>query len=138
MNKLKKILIIDDDQISTFLTKRIVDSSLMAEHSQTFYQSEKALLNIKASLTEQTVLPDLILLDINMPVHDGWDFINELQKMPNYKPITIVVLSSSIYKEDKDKSKTYPEIKGYLSKPLTVVKFDKIMQQIFNVTIEVA
>ena len=132
MNKLKKIVIIDDDQISTFLTKRIVDSSIMVEYSQTFYQSEKALLSIKTALSEQTNLPDLILLDINMPILDGWDFINELQKTPNYKPIPIVVLSSSIYKEDQDKSQTYPEIKGYIIKPLTLVKFDRIIQQIFN------
>lgn len=132
MSKLKKILIIDDDQISTFLTKRIVDSSIMVKHSQTFYQSEKALLSLKTALSEQTDLPDLILLDINMPILDGWDFINELQKTPNYKPIPIVVLSSSIYKEDQDRSMTYPEIQGYLIKPLTLVKFDKIIQQIFN------
>lgn len=138
MNKLKKIFIIDDDQISSFLTKRIVDSCSMVEESQTFNQSEKALLCIKKAMSEQTDLPDLILLDINMPILDGWDFINELQKTPNYKPIPIVVLSSSIYKEDQDKSQTYPEIQGYLIKPLTLVKFDKIIQQLFNVTIDKA
>ena len=132
MSNLKKILIIDDDQISTFLTKRIVDSCSMVGESQTFLQSEKALLSIKTALSDQIELPDLILLDINMPIFDGWDFINELQKTPNYKPIPIVVLSSSIYKEDQDKSMTYPEIQGYLIKPLTIVKFDKIIHQIFN------
>lgn len=131
MNKLKKILIIDDDRISTFLTKRIVDSCIMVECSQTFYQSELALLSLKKALIEQTQLPDLILLDINMPIMDGWDFINESRKIPNYKPIPIVILSSSIYKEDQDKSEFYSEIKGYLIKPLTLIQFNKIILQIF-------
>ena len=138
MDNLKKISIIDDDKISTYLTQRIVNSSSFVIDSETFHQSEKALLCIKKAFYEQTDLPDLILLDINMPVHDGWDFINELQKTPNYKPIPIVVLSSSIYKEDKAKSEMYSEIKGYFSKPLTVVKFDEIMQQVFNVAADVA
>lgn len=132
MNKLKKILIIDDDRISTFLTKRIVDSSLLVECVQTFYQSEVALVSLKKTLFDVTDLPDLILLDINMPILDGWDFINELQKTSNYKPIPIVILSSSIYKEDQDKSESYIEIKGYLIKPLTLDKFNKIIQQIFT------
>ena len=134
MNNLKKILIIDDDRISTFLTKRIVDSCIMVECSQTFYQSELALLSLKKALSELTDLPDLILLDINMPIMDGWDFINELQKAPNYKRMPIVILSSSIYKEDQEKSESYSEIEGYLIKPLTLPKFNQIIDQIFTST----
>jgi len=132
MNRLKKILILDDDEISTYLTKKIAEKSNLVEESQIFYQSEEALSYLRTAIIEQTALPDLIVLDINMPVLDGWDFINELQKTPNYKPIPIVVLSSSVYKADQDKSKTYPEIKGYLIKPLILAEFEKILRQAFS------
>lgn len=131
MSDLKTIVIIDDDKISTFLTKRIVDTYSMVEKSTTFHQSEKALFFMTEALLEQTNLPDLILLDINMPILDGWDFIHSLQNATNYKPIPIVILSSSIYKEDQDKSKSFFEIKGFLIKPLTLSKFDEIMTEIF-------
>lgn len=132
MNKLKKILILDDDEISTYLTKKIAEKSNLVEESQIFHQSEEALSSLRTDISNQTALPDLIVLDINMPVLDGWDFINEFQKTPNYKPIPIVVLSSSVYKDDQDKSKTYPEIKGYLIKPLTLAEFESIIRQLFD------
>ena len=80
MNKLKKILILDDDEISTYLTKKIAEKSNLVEESQIFHLSEEALSNLRTAILNQTVLPDLIVLDINMPVLDGWDFVNELQK----------------------------------------------------------
>lgn len=127
----KNIMIVDDDKISTYLTKRIVDSSSMVVNSSTFYQSEIALSYIKKALITATDLPDLILLDINMPILDGWDFINELQKMNSLKTIPIAILSSSNYKEDFDKSEIYPEIRTYITKPLTLLKFEAIMHEIF-------
>lgn len=66
-----------------------------------------------------------------MPILDGWDFINELQKMNRLKTIPIAILSSSNYKEDFDKSKNYPEIRAYITKPLTLLQFDAIMHEIF-------
>jgi CheY-like chemotaxis protein len=127
----KNIMIVDDDKISTYLTKSIVKNSSMVAKITTFNQSESALFFIQNASIDSTDLPDLILLDINMPIYDGWDFIEELQKTNSLKTIPIAILSSSNYKEDFEKSETYPEIKAYFTKPLTLEQFDTVINKIF-------
>ncbi len=69
-------------------------------------------------------LPQIILLDIEMPIMDGWDFLNEIALL-NTQNTTIYIVSSSISHEDKEKAKAFPKIKGFFSKPITV---DTILQ----------
>lgn len=118
----KKIIwVIDDDAIYQIIVNKIIQRSQMFSAISTFKNGKDAIETLQNSLENTEVLPDIVLLDINMPVMDGWEFMEEmgLLKSKISKQITIYIVSSSIAVEDKNKSKTYPDILGYLSKPIT-------------------
>ncbi|ESU26552.1 hypothetical protein FLJC2902T_25230 [Flavobacterium limnosediminis JC2902] len=73
-------------------------------------------------------IPDIILLDIEMPQMDGWDFLSELFRIEEHfhKEATIYIASSSIAIEDKMKAKNYPCVKDFLSKPMNLEKLTAI------------
>ncbi|MDO7742963.1 MAG: response regulator, partial [Pedobacter sp.] len=64
-------------------------------------------------------LPDLIFLDINMPIMTGWEFLVEYEKLSINKMIPVYMLSSSIFQNDIDKAKTFPNVKDFMSKPMS-------------------
>ena len=123
---LKKVLIIDDDEISNFITKSILDQSNKIKNVDAAMSADEGLALLKSSKS----LPELILLDIKMPLKSGWDFLDELvvDSSIDNSEITIVMLSSSVYPYDVHKSKDYKEVSGYLSKPITLKKVDKIFE----------
>jgi len=122
----KAIWVIDDDAIYQIIINKIIERSKMFTIITSFKNGKEAmetLQNAVNSTQEDTqVLPDVILLDINMPVMDGWEFMEKMNliKSKIKKNITVYIVSSSIATEDKNKSKTYIDILGYLSKPVTV------------------
>src|SRR5690606_32170692 len=81
-----------------------------------------------------TKLPEVILLDINMPVMDGWEFLEEYEKLlPSIKQkINIYMVSSSVHTEDIQRSKQYPYIKDFISKPLSKEKMELIRDSYFE------
>nr|WP_315207435.1 response regulator [uncultured Flavobacterium sp.] len=122
----KAIWVIDDDPIYQIIINKIIQRSEMFSTITSFKNGKEAIdalhetVNTTADNIE--ILPDLILLDINMPVMDGWEFMEKmgLLKSKFSKNITVYIVSSSIASEDKNKSKTYSDILGYLSKPVTI------------------
>lgn len=121
--KKKIIWVIDDDVIyQTIINKLIQKSGMFSTHSS-FMNGKEALiaLNNTIEIKEENI-PDIILLDINMPIMDGWEFMEEFisLKYKINKNITIHIVSSSIAMEDRNKSKTFPDIISYISKPISV------------------
>lgn len=118
----KEIWIIDDDLLYQLLTTKIIEKSKLFFSISSFNNGKKGIEALLNRLENKEPLPDIILLDINMPVMDGWDFIEEMGMLESLKnkQITIYIASSSIAIEDKNKSKTYSAILGYLSKPITI------------------
>lgn len=118
----RSVMIIDDDEINNFLCKKIIEVTGLAQKVVTFLGARQGIDFLKKGMKSTELdLPDLILLDINMPVMNGWDFIDEFRRIgvPEIKDIPIVILSSSVYQKDMDKSQTYNEVKEFVSKPLT-------------------
>ncbi len=126
--KNKTICIIDDEEIIQFIIKTVI-RNLNNEISILSYKNgEEALEALKQVVDED--LPDVILLDINMPVMGGWQFLDEFVKLkpnPN-KRIAIYILSSSAAPDDKIRAKVYKDIIGYINKPIEADTLKKITQ----------
>lgn len=120
------ILVVDDDEATNFLTKYIFNEVCVNCDLSFELSAESALKKLK----EASVLPDVIMLDINMPGMNGWDFLNEYQKQDfsSRKKIAIFMLSTSVFDSDKLKSKTYPEVIDYIEKPFDEEKIKIFMQ----------
>lgn len=118
--KNKVIWVVDDDIIyQTIINKLIQKSGVFSAHSS-FMNGKEAIISLNKILDDDVFLPDIILLDINMPVMDGWEFMEEIKKIKIKKHILIYIVSSSIAIEDKNKSKTFTDIMGYIPKPISV------------------
>jgi CheY-like chemotaxis protein len=119
VKKTKHILIIDDDDISNFVTRKTLECYDLVDKTTVFDNPMDALDYLKNSESK----PDIILLDIKMPVMNGFEFIEEFNKL-NCNSV-IYILSSSVYSKDKDKAK----VKGikYMSKPLKASTFQTLL-----------
>mgnify|MGYP003584031069 CR=1 FL=1 len=120
--KKKTIWVIDDDPIYQIIINKTIQRFGLFSAISTFKNGKIALDALLQLLDNDTALPDIILLDINMPVMDGWEFMEEIRLIrPKFtKQIGVYIISSSIAVEDKNKSMSYENILGYLSKPVTV------------------
>lgn len=120
MSPNQKICIIDDDEIYIFLMKKSFATMGINQEVLSFLNGADALEEFLQLKNNQEDLPGIILLDINMPIMDGWEFLNEFRKIQSDNPTKtpVYIVSSSIANEDIEKSKSYPEIIDYLSKPL--------------------
>ena len=118
----KKIWVIDDDTIYQIIVKKIIQKSEMFSEISSFKNGKDAIDKLYNALENNESIPDILLLDINMPIMDGWEFMEELGLIkPKFnKEIVVYIVSSSIAIEDKNKSKSYENILGYLSKPVHV------------------
>ena len=121
--KKKVIWIIDDDTIyQTIINKLIQKSGVFSTHSS-FMNGKEAITTLNNTLgSNEENIPDIILLDINMPIMDGWEFMEEIKRIKSKinKQIIIYIVSSSIAIEDKNKSKTFTDIIGYIPKPISI------------------
>ncbi|MCL9805433.1 response regulator [Flavobacterium amniphilum] len=123
----KRIYIIDDDPIYKLVTNKLIKKIELFSETKEFANGSEAL-NYFESTTD---FPDILLLDLEMPEMDGWEFLDEfcqLKKDMN-KCSTIYIASSSIASEDKIKAKKYKCVKDFLSKPINLDKLEKIAAQ---------
>ena len=123
MSKIDLTYIIDDYKIFTFVLKKILEKNKNFNQILDFKNGEEVLL----MLTLHNFKPDVILLDINMPVIDGWQFLEALEKLPNKEQYKIFIMSSSIDKTDIEKSKTFSTVVDFISKPINNEKLNKLI-----------
>ena len=126
MSKIDLTYIIDDDKIFTFVLKKILEKNKNFNQILDFKNGEEVLL----MLTSHDFKPDVILLDINMPVIDGWQFLEALEKLPNKEQYKIFIMSSSIDKTDIEKSKTFSTVVDFISKPINNEKLNKLINSL--------
>jgi response regulator RpfG family c-di-GMP phosphodiesterase len=130
-----QILIIDDDEINNFIATKLIDKIPAKAKVNTCLNGLEGINYIKSKLLNQDEFPDIIFLDINMPIMNGWEFLEkyELIKKEIKKLVTINMLSSSVYNADINKADTYGTVNKFMSKPLTV---DKIKELYLTLNIE--
>ncbi|APG59398.1 response regulator [Christiangramia salexigens] len=128
MKKIDIACIIDDDPIFIFGTKKIMKLANFCNSFMVFHNGEEAINHLKPIIeSNQPSLPDVILLDLNMPIMDGWQFLDEFIKIPCDKQITIYIVSSSINPDDMERAKSYDKVSTYLIKPITPTQLQLIL-----------
>jgi CheY-like chemotaxis protein len=123
MDKLNQILLVDDDYVDNFLNKRILENMNLAKEILICVSSTEALEHVKVNH------PELILLDINMPIMSGLEFLEMLQQHNNFE-CPVVVLTSSNHPGDIAKAAEL-RVSYYLVKPLTEDKVRKMIERCF-------
>lgn len=123
---LDTILFIDDDPITLMLCKMVIKKAAFANEIATAKNGEEALqyfdsLKQTNSGSESNKQPQLIFLDLNMPVMGGWEFLESFStsNYADYNKTKVIILSSTIDPEDLEKSKKYPMVLDFLSKPIS-------------------
>ncbi|MET3114220.1 CheY-like chemotaxis protein [Pedobacter sp. CG_S7] len=114
------LLVIDDDDINIFIIKKIVEKTGFAVNMVAKTNGQLAIDYLHEIADSPEIFPHLMLIDINMPVLNGWEFIEAYEKMNITKVVDMYMLSSSVYENDIEKAKTYNVVKGFISKPLSI------------------
>lgn len=115
----RQILLIDDDPVNNLINRKLITKIfpdvLITDH----IDAGEALARIKTDFT-----PDLILLDLNMPGMNGWEFLDRFNETG--KKTEVYILTSSIDPSDYKKAKRYPQVKKYIEKPLNSSKISAL------------
>lgn len=133
MHKVDKILIIDDDQISNFLTANVIRRNCQTQEITICLDGQEAYNLLKQKSESASGLPNLILVDINMPTMSGFDFLEafRLLKHGGHMPV-IIILTTSDNLQDLERLKDFPEVEVYLNKPLKEDTVQFITDKYFN------
>ncbi|AEV34357.1 response regulator of citrate/malate metabolism [Owenweeksia hongkongensis DSM 17368] len=125
------VCIIDDDIVYQFTAKKFLEKISEVSKIMIFSNGLEASQHLHDKPTTAEDLPDIIFLDIRMPVMDGFTFLERFKTIkPNIaKPITIYMVSSSPESKDREKALAYSEVSEYLIKPLT---FDIFKEKIYS------
>lgn len=134
MNKLLKACIVDDDSIYRFTMTKTLESTKLPMDIVVFNDGEETLNFMLANLNKVSELPDVIFLDIDMPVMDGFQFMEEYAKIEHKieKHITIYMVSSSLDPVDIAKAHKISAISDYMVKPVGSVRLKTIIEEILE------
>jgi CheY-like chemotaxis protein len=124
------LLVIDDDEINIFIIKKIVEKTGFDIEMTTKSNGQQGIDFLKHNITNLKPLPHLILIDINMPIMNGWEFVETYCTLGIDQKVDLYILSSSVYENDIEKTKSYPWLKGFISKPLSVDRLSGLLNSI--------
>ena len=134
MKHVQTIMLVDDNKADNVYHKVIINMAGFDGDIVVFQYAEDALAYLQS---EQEKLVDLILLDINMPRMNGFEFLQEYGRLSAAQKAkaVIVMLTTSLNPDDETHARTVSDVRGFMNKPLTVESFQEIVKENFETTI---
>lgn len=125
---MSKLVLIDDEPIFHKIVQMTIQHSALSNQATYSFDGEVVLDYLEEKKSDSQSLPDYIFVDLYMPSFDGWDFLNRFQSIYKSlkKSIRIYIVTSSIDPRDIDRSKLYPFVTTFISKPVVKNVFDQI------------
>jgi CheY-like chemotaxis protein len=125
------LILVDDDDINNFLFNHLLKKSDFDVQLQMFTNPVEALDFIKKCFIDGKKI-DLVLLDINMPMMSGWEVLDDLRSGGEslLKNTNTYMLSSSVHTTDTEMAGNYPEVSGFISKPIGLDQLSGIFKEI--------
>ena len=129
MTPVKNIFLIDDDKLFVFLTKKSIQETNIVTEIREFGDGQSAIEYIKEIASNAELLPDIIFLDLSMPIMDGWEFLKEYILIePNFgKKVELYIFSSSISPHDIERAHNIGAVVDFIIKPLKKDKIKEIL-----------
>ncbi|RZK56522.1 MAG: response regulator [Pedobacter sp.] len=125
------LLVIDDDDINIFIIKKIVEKTGYDIDMVAKSNGQLAIDYVNDTLANNVdKFPNLILIDINMPVMNGWEFVEAYSTISGTPESDLYILSSSVYENDIEKTKSYSNVNGFISKPLSIERLTELLKAI--------
>lgn len=133
MVKLSHLLLVDDDPTTNFFNRHLIEKMNVCEEIHEAGNGQEALDRIE-ELRLLGQAPDMILLDINMPIMNGFEFLEQYSKLDQkiQESVVICMLTTSLAQPDLDRSNEYVELNDYIDKPLSEVKLRDLIQKYFG------
>ncbi|MEO0898846.1 MAG: response regulator [Bacteroidota bacterium] len=120
MAQYKSVMLVDDNEIDNIINEKIIEANSFAENILVFQTGQEALDYLKDKQDKEQELPEIVFLDINMPIMDGFQFLEDFEQFSEMvlDKCKIIMLSSSISPKDIDRAASSRYVKKYLNKPL--------------------
>ena len=134
MKRLHTILLVDDDAPTLFLNKLVIEDLDCTDRVLTAENGRQAIDMLTEKIDDEFLCPDLILLDINMPIINGWEFMDKYQTLSAEQKakIVVVMVTTSLNPDDRSRAESVEDIKDFVSKPLDEITLKDIIEKHFN------
>ena len=140
MEVLNHIVLVDDNETTSFLNNRLLSRLALAEKVTTFTRAEEASQFLWSDAqTAPTPTPDLVFVDLKMPGMSGFDFLEQYNQLPAavQERTVVAVLTTSMHSADTARVAQYPNVE-YLTKPLTEEKLQRLLAKRFDINLTVS
>lgn len=131
MKKVRSACIIDDDPIFVYGTKRLMDEINFSDTIIVYDNGQDAIDGLNEMTANGNDLPSVIFLDLNMPIMNGWEFLEDFIKIPNNNrdKVTVYIISSSVDPRDLERIKNYKVVNNYILKPLSPEDLHSVLEK---------
>lgn len=131
MKRFSIVSVIDDDDLFQFIIRKLLIASETVQTVLPFHNGKEAFDYLIENQERPDLLPDIVFLDIKMPVMDGWEFLEQFCSMtfPGKEKISIYICTSSINSTDEEIARKYSVLSGYYIKPISKDDVEEVLER---------